>query len=55
MYTDARAHFARTLDEIRDAGLWKHERVIASPQAAHITAGGAEVVNFCANNYLGVR
>jgi glycine C-acetyltransferase len=54
MYTDARAHFARTLDEIRDAGLWKHERVIASPQAAHITAGGAEVVNFCANNYLGL-
>ncbi|MBK9037495.1 MAG: glycine C-acetyltransferase [Myxococcales bacterium] len=54
MYTDAKDVFARTLAEIRDAGLWKHERIIASPQAAHITAGGREVVNFCANNYLGL-
>jgi glycine C-acetyltransferase len=54
MYTDAKDVFAQTLAEIRDAGLWKHERVIASPQAAHITAGGREVLNFCANNYLGL-
>ncbi len=54
MYTDAKDVFARSLAEIRDAGLWKHERIIASPQAAHITAGGREVVNFCANNYLGL-
>ncbi len=54
MYTDAKDVFARALAEIRDAGLWKHERIIASPQAAHITAGGREVVNFCANNYLGL-
>ena len=54
MYTDAKDVFARALTEIRDAGLWKHERIIASPQAAHITAGGREVVNFCANNYLGL-
>ncbi|MBL8622598.1 MAG: glycine C-acetyltransferase [Myxococcales bacterium] len=54
MYTDAKDVFARTLADIRDAGLWKHERIIASPQAAHITAGGREVVNFCANNYLGL-
>ncbi|HVK76301.1 MAG TPA: glycine C-acetyltransferase [Kofleriaceae bacterium] len=54
MYEDAKQHFTRTLAEIRDAGLWKHERVIASPQAAHIAVGGREVVNFCANNYLGL-
>ncbi len=54
MYTQAKAHFERTLAEIRDAGLWKHERVIASPQNAHIQVGGREVLNFCANNYLGL-
>jgi glycine C-acetyltransferase len=54
MYENARAHYAATLAEIRDAGLWKHERVLESPQAAHIRAGGKEVINFCANNYLGL-
>jgi glycine C-acetyltransferase len=54
MYEQAREHFAKTLDEIRDAGLWKHERVIESPQRAHIQVAGREVVNFCANNYLGL-
>jgi glycine C-acetyltransferase len=54
MYENAREHFARTLAEIKDAGLWKHERVIASPQSSHIQVGGKEVVNFCANNYLGL-
>jgi glycine C-acetyltransferase len=43
-----------TLDEIRAAGLWKGERVIASPQAAGIRVGGTDVLNFCANNYLGL-
>jgi glycine C-acetyltransferase len=42
------------LDEIRNAGLWKDERVIESPQAAQIAVGGREVLNFCANNYLGL-
>ncbi|MBC8328062.1 MAG: glycine C-acetyltransferase [Planctomycetes bacterium] len=43
------------LAEIRDAGLWKHERVIVTPQDADIRVdSGAEVVNFCANNYLGL-
>jgi glycine C-acetyltransferase len=43
------------LQEIRDAGLWKSERVIITPQDADIKVeGGAEVVNFCANNYLGL-
>jgi len=54
MYDQARDHFTRTLAEIRDAGLWKHERVIASPQGAHVDVAGREVVNFCANNYLGL-
>jgi glycine C-acetyltransferase len=43
-----------TLEDIRTAGLWKGERVISSPQAAGIRVGDADVVNFCANNYLGL-
>jgi glycine C-acetyltransferase len=54
MYGNAKAVFASTLCDIENAGLWKHERVITSPQAAHITTTGKEVVNFCANNYLGL-
>jgi glycine C-acetyltransferase len=54
MYADAKAVFAATLAEIESAGLWKHERLITSPQAAHITTAGKEVINFCANNYLGL-
>jgi glycine C-acetyltransferase len=47
--------YERTLDEIRDAGLFKSERVIASPQSAEIElADGRRVLNFCANNYLGL-
>src|SRR5207249_5933210 len=42
------------IDEIRNAGLWKDERIIESPQAARIAVGGREVLNFCANNYLGL-
>ena len=54
MYTQAKSVFAATLAEIESAGLWKHERTITSPQAAHIQSNGKEVVNFCANNYLGL-
>jgi glycine C-acetyltransferase len=43
-----------TLEDIRAAGLWKGERVISSPQAAGIRVGDTDVVNFCANNYLGL-
>ena len=47
--------YAETLDEIRDAGLCKSERVITSPQSAEIElADGRKVLNFCANNYLGL-
>ncbi len=47
--------FAETLDEIRAAGLFKSERIITSPQSAEIQlADGRTVLNFCANNYLGL-
>jgi len=46
--------FDAQLDEIREAGLWKQERIITSPQDAYIEVGGRRVVNLCANNYLGL-
>lgn len=47
--------YAETLDEIRAAGLFKSERIITSPQSAEIElADGRRVLNFCANNYLGL-
>jgi glycine C-acetyltransferase len=54
MYGPAKDVFAASLSEIRNAGLWKHERVIESKQGAHIQTAGKEVLNFCANNYLGL-
>lgn len=55
MFGQHRERMASILAEIRDAGLFKSERVIVSAQAASIrVAGGAEVINFCANNYLGL-
>jgi glycine C-acetyltransferase len=54
MYDQARDHFASMLAEIQGAGLWKHERILESQQAAHIRVGGHDVLNFCANNYLGL-
>ncbi|MFM0137699.1 glycine C-acetyltransferase [Caballeronia grimmiae] len=48
-------HLSETIDEIRAAGFYKTERVIASPQSSDIRLdSGAEVLNFCANNYLGL-
>jgi glycine C-acetyltransferase len=54
MYGTMREQLNTTLDEIREAGLFKNERQISSPQSSHITAGGKDVLNFCANNYLGL-
>jgi glycine C-acetyltransferase len=49
------AHLQKTLSEIEAAGLTKRERLIATAQSAHIAvAGGRKVLNFCANNYLGL-
>ena len=47
-------HLSQTLAEIREAGLYKEERLIESPQRAAIQVAGKEVLNFCANNYLGL-
>ena len=50
-----RAHLEKTLGEIEAAGLFKRERILATPQHPHLAiAGGREVLNFCANNYLGL-
>ena len=54
MYGKMKEHLAQTLAEIREAGLYKEERLIESPQRAAITVKGQEVLNFCANNYLGL-
>ncbi|HQR30866.1 MAG TPA: glycine C-acetyltransferase, partial [Anaeromyxobacteraceae bacterium] len=54
MYDDARTVFQQVLAEIRAAGTWKEERIIESPQGAEIRVGGRTVLNFCANNYLGL-
>ncbi len=49
------AHLQKILSEIEAAGLYKRERVITTPQSAHVTvAGNRPVLNFCANNYLGL-
>ncbi|MCD8081776.1 MAG: glycine C-acetyltransferase [Bacteroides sp.] len=54
MYGKMKEHLSQTLNEIREAGLYKEERLIESPQQAVITVNGKEVLNFCANNYLGL-
>ena len=54
MYGKMQQHLAQTLGEIREAGLYKEERLIVSPQRAAIQVGNQEVLNFCANNYLGL-
>lgn len=55
MYGAIRRHLAGQLDEIRAAGLYKRERVLAGPQRARIqVVDRPEVLNFCANNYLGL-
>ena len=55
MYGGLKDHLKNELEQIKDEGLYKKERVITSPQGADITIeGGKEVINFCANNYLGL-
>ncbi len=55
MYGAIQQHLSGQLDEIRKAGLFKGERVLSSPQRAHVgVQGRAEVLNMCANNYLGL-
>jgi len=55
MYQDFKLHLQNELTTIEEAGLYKQERIIISPQGAKIrVADGKEVLNFCANNYLGL-
>ena len=55
MYGKIREHLAAELESIKENGLYKKERIIASPQDAEITLeSGQKVLNFCANNYLGL-
>lgn len=54
MYGSIKQHLAQELKLIEDAGLFKRERVITSDQGAEITVNGKAVLNFCANNYLGL-
>ncbi len=55
MYGKIKDHLQKELASIQDAGLYKNERIIVSPQTAKIKLeSGAEVLNFCANNYLGL-
>ena len=55
MYDSLKAHIKQQLGQIRDGGLYKEERLITTPQSSRIgVVGGREVLNFCANNYLGL-
>jgi glycine C-acetyltransferase len=54
MYGNFKQHLENTINDIREAGLYKNERVIDGPQDARISVGGREVLNMCANNYLGL-
>ena len=54
MYGKMKDYLCNTIAEIREAGLYKEERLIESPQKAAIQVKGKEVLNFCANNYLGL-
>ncbi|ARN71972.1 2-amino-3-ketobutyrate coenzyme A ligase [Nonlabens tegetincola] len=55
MYGSIKEHLQKEIAEIKEAGLYKRERIITSPQDAVITLNdGSEVINFCANNYLGL-
>jgi glycine C-acetyltransferase len=54
MYGKIQNQLENTINEIREAGLYKNERVIESPQEAHIKVANGEVLNMCANNYLGL-
>ncbi|MCB9876903.1 MAG: glycine C-acetyltransferase [Planctomycetes bacterium] len=54
MFDNVKERLQKELSEIREAGLWKEERILQSPQGARIQANGKEVLCLCANNYLGL-
>ena len=51
MYGKMKEHLSQSLEKLREAGLYKEERIIESPQDAAIQVKGKEVLNFCANHY----
>ncbi|MEB2297872.1 MAG: aminotransferase class I/II-fold pyridoxal phosphate-dependent enzyme, partial [Ignavibacteria bacterium] len=55
MFTNIKTHYSNIIEQIKQDGLFKNERVITSPQSANIeVTGGQKVLNLCANNYLGL-
>ena len=54
MYGKIKDHLCTALENLKQAGLYKEERIIESPQQAAIQVKGKEVLNFCANSYLGL-
>lgn len=54
MHSTYKEHYSNILDQIKKDGLFKNERLISSAQQAHITVNGKQVLNMCANNYLGL-
>lgn len=54
MYSTLQPKLQKIIAEIKDAGLYKQERIITTPQGAEIETNGQQVINFCANNYLGL-
>lgn len=54
MYGKMKQHLCDSLAGLKDAGLYKEERIIEGPQQAEILVKGKKVLNFCANNYLGL-
>ena len=54
MYSTIKQHLQHELDTLKEAGLYKEERIISSPQGIFIEVRGKQVINMCANNYLGL-
>ena len=54
MFGTVREDLRTTIEEIRAAGLYKNERVISTPQSPHVSVASGDVLNLCANNYLGL-
>jgi glycine C-acetyltransferase len=54
MFNKFKKFYTEEIEQIKEAGLYKTERIISTPQSAQITTGNQDVLNFCANNYLGL-
>lgn len=54
MYGKFKIHLEQQIESIRESGLYKHERVMTSPQSSRVTVADKQVLNMCANNYLGL-